>query len=198
MHPIGGMRSELKELLIRQNLVSREQVDWATQTTQGSGCTWLEQLLLHGLVDEERVCEHASAQACVPRADLQRLGNIGPDVVARLPADVAVEHRVMPLGLESDGDLRVGLVDPLDAATVDEVQFFAGRRVLREALAASAVAWALHRYHGVASALYPRAPRRRSLSLVGSSPRHSRPVAQLGTESAPILLTSQHRLRAVR
>ena len=151
-------------------LVTQEQIDWATEATRGSRCTWLEQLLLVGLVNEERVCECVSAQACVPRCDLQRLANLPIDVVARLPAEVAVEHRVVPLWLEPDGDLRIGMIDPLDSVAVDEVQFFAGRRVLREVVAATALAWALHHYHGVRSALWPRVMRK-SLSLVDQDPR---------------------------
>jgi Type II secretion system (T2SS), protein E, N-terminal domain len=165
------MHSDLKELLIRHMLVTREQVDWATQSARGSRCTWLEQLLVLGILNEERVCECVSTQVCLPRCDPRRLANLPADVVARLPADVAVEHRVLPLWLEPDGDLRIGMIDPLDQAAFEEVQFFAGRRVLREVVAATALAWALHHYHGVRSALWPRGPSKRSWAPSEEDPR---------------------------
>ncbi len=166
----SGMRTDLKALLIRHMLITKEQVDWATESTRGSRCTWLEQLLLLGVLNEERVCECVSMQVCVPRCDLRRLANLPADVVARIPAEVAVEHRVVPMWVEPDGDLRVGMLDPLDSEALEEVQFFAGRRVLREVAVATAMAWALHHYHGVRSALWPRVLKK-SLALVDEDPR---------------------------
>jgi hypothetical protein len=163
------MRNDLKALLIRQMLVTKEQIDWATEATRGSRSTWLEQLLLVGLLNDELVCAAASAQACVPRFDDRQMGHLPIDVVARLPAEVAAEHRVLPLGLEPDGDLRIAMIDPLDSAAIEEVQFFAGRPLLREVVRATALAWALHHYHGVRSALWPRVTRRsQPLAAVGA------------------------------
>jgi hypothetical protein len=154
------MQNDLKALLVRQSLVTTEQIDWAVDATRGSRCTWLEQLLLLGMLDEERVCAAISAQACVPRTDPRKLPHLPIDVIARLPAEVAVEHRVLPIGLEADGDLHIGMVDPLDSTAVEEIQFFAGRPLLRQVVPASALAWALHHFHGVRSALWPRVTRR--------------------------------------
>jgi type IV pilus assembly protein PilB len=151
------MRCDLKALLLRQMLVTKEQIDWAVESSRGSRSTWLEQMVLHGLLNEERVSECVAAQACVPRCDLRRLAELPIAVVARLPAEVAVEHRVVPLGLEPDGDLLIGMVNPFDLEAVEEVQFFAGRPVMREVVTPTALAWALHHYHGVRSALWPRA-----------------------------------------
>jgi hypothetical protein len=155
------MRNDLlKALLLRQLLVTQEQLDWAVEASRAGRCTWLEQLFLVGVVNEEHVCAAVSAQACVPRFDDRKLGQLPIDVVGRLPAEVAAEHRVLPLAVEADGDLRVAMINPLDSHAVEEVQFFAGRPILREVVVASALAWALHHYHGVRSALWPRAQRR--------------------------------------
>ena len=154
------MRYDLKALLIREMLVTKEQIDWAIDATRGSRSTWLEQLLLVGLVNEELVCAVVSAQACVPRFDDRKLGMLPVDVVARLPVEVATEHRVLPLALEPDGDMRIAMIDPLDTTALEEVQFFAGRPILREVVRATALAWALYHYHGVRSALWPQVTRR--------------------------------------
>jgi len=156
------MRHDLKDLLVRCALVSPEQVHWAIESTRGSACTWLEALLLVGALDEEHVCQCVSTEVCLPRCDLQRLANLPEDVVRRIPMEVAVEHRVLPLWVEPDGDLRVAMIDPLDSEALEEVQFFAGRRLLREVAIATALAWALHHYHGMRSALWPRLTRSQS------------------------------------
>jgi hypothetical protein len=157
-------------------IVTAEQIEWAVESARANRSTWLEQLVALGLVDEERVCATISAQACVSRTDPRTLPHLPIDLVARLPAEVAIEHRVIPLGIEADGDLRVAMVDPLDSHAVEEVQFFAGRPVIREVIAASALAWALHYYHGVHSVLWPRSVTKTQTTLVEDNPR----VSQLG------------------
>jgi hypothetical protein len=150
------MRYDLQSFLIRHGLVSPEQMAWAIEYAPGASCTWLELLLLFRVVDEDRLCQKLSAEACLPRCDVRRLTSLSGDVLARLPAEVAVEHRVLPIGLDTDGELRVALIDPFDTRGLDEVQFFAGRPLLREITVPSAITWALNHYFGVPNVLGPR------------------------------------------
>lgn len=137
----------------------------ALSAARGTELTWLELVLLWGLVDEDLVVVRGAEEARVPRCDLERLARLPHEVLAVVPAEVAVEHRLVPMWLERDGDLRVAMVDPTDEEAVEELEFFCDRRVLREVAPASAVAWAHHRYYGIASALWPP---RSSLRSVGA------------------------------
>lgn len=152
---MSSTSTQLQNILIEHRLVTPEQMKYTRETAGDGEFTWLELLLLWHLVEEQHVVTHIEAVAKVPRCDLERLSHIPHDVLALVPADVAVEHRVVPIGVEPDGDLRIAMVDPTDECAIEELEFFCDRRILREAAPASAVAWALHAYYGANSALWP-------------------------------------------
>ena len=148
--------SQLQSILVQHRLVTPDQMQYTLDTAAGDAeFTWLELLLLWNLVEEQHVVSHIESIAKVPRCDLDRLSRVPHDVLALVPPDVASEHRVMPIAVEPDGDLRVAMVDPTDESAIEELEFFCDRRILREAAPATAVAWALHNYYGVQSALWP-------------------------------------------
>ncbi|NIQ53811.1 MAG: hypothetical protein GWN85_10110, partial [Gemmatimonadetes bacterium] len=60
------------------------------------------------------------------------------DATGLISADMARERRVLPLG-RGDRSLRLGMADPLDLETVDDVQFRTGRRVEPVVVSPSAV-----------------------------------------------------------
>jgi len=160
---------DLQALLVRRALLTPDQVEWAVLTARGTNRTWLEEVLLVGLVDEALLCQCVSSELHVPFCRFDVLSAIGDDVLQLLPAEVAAEHRVLPLSVEPDGDLHVAMVDPSDRTALEEIHFFAGRRLVREVAVATAIAWALHHYHGVATALWPR--HRRQPSMIGDASR---------------------------
>jgi len=148
-----GSRS-LRAVLLRHGLVSVEWLEWAVASAPGTQSTWLELLVLHGAIDDERVCGCIATAAWLPRCVPQQLSEIARVALVRVPADLAVEHRAVPIAVESDG-LRVAMIDPIDDAAVDELEFFAGCSILREVASATAIAWALHRHYGCFTALCP-------------------------------------------
>ena len=149
--------NDLQDLLVREAIVTIAQVRLAVAVTCGTETTWLEHLLLSGQLDEEVLARCSSAAVRVPACDPQRLAQVPREVLALLPADLAAEHRMVPLWIEPDGDLRVAMLDPSDTGAVLEVEFFLGRRVLREVALATPLAWALSTYYDTCGALWPRA-----------------------------------------
>jgi len=149
--------ARLQALLVQETLVSTELIDWAVEVSRDNECTWLEQLVLLGALDEEKLCRCVAHAAWVPCCASPQLAEIPGHVLACLPPEVAAEHRAVPIGLEPEGDLRVAMLDPTDVAAVKEIEFFAGRRILREAATAVAIAWALFHHYGVSSPLWPPA-----------------------------------------
>ena len=148
--------TQLQSLLVEQRLITPAQLQYTREhVSADSEYTWLELLLLWNLVEEHHVVDTIEVAARVPRCDLDRLSRVPHEVLALVPFDVAFEHRVVPVGVEPDGDIRVAMVDPTDECAIEELEFFCDRRILREAAPASAVAWALHHYYGAQSALWP-------------------------------------------
>lgn len=182
----------LEQMVIDKALATREQVRQAKWAVRGCQRTWLEQLVLLGIVDEERLGDCLAGALRLPRCDLDRLADIPRAVLARIPADLAAEHRILPLWLEADGDLRVAVADPTDSVGLGEVQFFTGCGLLREVVAPTMIAWALHHYHGVTTALWPRPLRKpRALALVVDDESIDVALDDMAIESVPLTIVEE-------
>jgi hypothetical protein len=153
----GMSRESLKTLLVRRSILSVDQVARACAAAQHSGGTWLEHLLVDGILDEARLVDWIAFEAKMPRVEVAQLSAVPHHVIAQIPPEVAFEHRLMPVSIEQDGYLQVAMADPIDEAAVEEVEFFAGLRLIRHVAPPTTIAWALHRYYGAASLLWPRA-----------------------------------------
>lgn len=149
----------LKSLLVERGLVTAAQLADAEARTRGAGITWIEDLVVNGILDEEALADAVSRAACVQRCVPEALVEVPRDVLLALPPDLAAEHRVVPIGVDADGDLHVVMLDPTDSLAIEETTFFANRPVVREVGTATSIAWALHQHYGARSALWPRATR---------------------------------------
>ena len=153
------MDHDTKALLVRRSLLSTEQIVDATRVAHDGDSTWLEELLLTGALDEQRLYACISDETHLPLCPLEQLAGLRREALESLPTEVATEHRVLPLAVERNGSLRVAMVDPLDSAALQEVHFFSGRPLVPAIALASSIAWALHHYFGVALVTWPRSSR---------------------------------------
>jgi hypothetical protein len=141
--------------LVRRGVLSMEDVGAAKAAVLGTRATWLERLVLTGTIDGEAIVGPLSAELRVPRCDPQVLANVPSSVIARLPSEVACEHRMVPVGVDGEGYLHVAMEDPSDEMALDEAGFFAGCGALqRQVASAAAIGWALHRYYGFETPLW--------------------------------------------
>lgn len=100
--------------------------------------------------DEEMTCSSLAAALHLPRCSRAMLGRVPAAVIAMLPWEVAAEYRVVPIGLDAEGDLRLAMVDPTDDGALTEVEFFTSRRAMREVACATDVTEAMNRYYASA------------------------------------------------
>jgi hypothetical protein len=121
--------NDLQSMLIRRALVTAEQIREAAGATSR---TWIEHLMLVGALDDEALVRCITEAAGLPHCSAARLGRASRAALALVPADLAIEYRVVPVAVEPDGDLCIAMIDPTDARAVQEIGFFAGRNLLRE------------------------------------------------------------------
>lgn len=148
----------LKSLLVRRDMVAAEQIDRAVALERAGEGTWLERLLLESVLDEERLADCVARESRVPRCAPRMLDHIPQEIIEHVPPEIAVEHCLVPVMMDSDGYLHVAMINPTDDVAVEETRFFAGARIMRVAAAASAIARALHQYYGFRSRLSGPAP----------------------------------------
>jgi len=109
----------LGELLVRQQLISEEQLDAALKRQRASGHKLGRTLVDAGFVSEEQICGALARQMRIPYINLKQFA-FNAALVQSLPEAQARRFRAIVLD-ENAGALRIGLADPTDLAAYDEL-----------------------------------------------------------------------------
>lgn len=111
----------LGELLIREGLITPEQLAKALQEQSGSGQRLGLTLVKLGLVAETAVVKLLARQHRMPAIDLSRF-EVDQKLLKLIPAELASKHTVLPL--KRDGrQLTVAIADPTNLGVVDDLKF---------------------------------------------------------------------------
>lgn len=140
-------------LLVRAGLIRPEALEVARQARDEAGGTLAEQLVLAGAVDDEALTQFFRQRLLVPRISDTKLASLPETVVAKLGADMAAEHRAIPVAVDRDGNLTVAMSDPSDTHAVDEIGFFTEHYVVRAVASQRQIAWGLANYYNVMTPL---------------------------------------------
>ncbi len=109
----------LGELLVRQELITTEQLEAALHRQRASGQKLGRSLVDAGFVTEEQICGALARQMRIPYINLKQF-TLNAALVQSLPEAQARRFRALVLD-ESNGALRVGLADPTDLNAYDEL-----------------------------------------------------------------------------
>ncbi len=111
----------LGDLLVREGLLSRDQLTKALQEQSTNGQRLGLTLVKMGLVPETSVVKILARQHRMPAVDLSRF-EVDPRLLKLIPADLASKHTVLPL--KRDGrQLTVAIADPTNLGVVDDLKF---------------------------------------------------------------------------
>src|SRR5919106_622870 len=134
-----GMR--LGDLLLKEGLVTREQIDKALLEGKQNGTRLGYALVKLGYVQETDITKMLARQFRMPAVDLSRF-EVDPRIAKLIPADLATKHLVLPL--KRDGrTLTVAMADPTNLGVIDDLKFItrydifpviAGEYTLRNAI----------------------------------------------------------------
>ena len=150
------MADDAGALLVRAGLITDPALTSARSAQRHGGGTLGEHLVAARAVSDESLTEFYRARLMVPQVSPATLAKLSPAVVALLPADMAVEFRVMPVSLDKDGNLTVAMSDPSDRHAVDEIGFFTGKYVVRAVATQMQIAWCLAHYYDYVTELAER------------------------------------------
>ena len=109
----------LGDLLIQQGLLTDEQLKFALDEQKRSGRKLGRIVVESSFVTEEAISQALARQLQVPFVDLKHF-NPKPELIRLLPEAQARRFRAVVLS-ETDGRLRVGLVDPTDLQAYDDI-----------------------------------------------------------------------------
>ena len=111
----------LGEILLRENIVTREQLQQALAEQKSSGHRLGYVLVKLGLVPELEITKVLARQYRMPAVDLSRF-EVDPKILKLIPADMAIKHVVLPLKREGR-TLTVAMADPTDLGVIDDLKF---------------------------------------------------------------------------
>ena len=139
-------KSDFAEILVRQKIVSIDQIDEARQMAKQSGMELADALIRLGYATGEDVTRAMAQEWGLDWVKLSE-AVIPPSVVELVPESVARENAIIPLA-EEDGDLKVVISKPDAYDVFDKLQFILNRRITPVLAPREAILEAINRYYG--------------------------------------------------
>jgi hypothetical protein len=142
------MAVKLGEMLVGRGLVTPQELEDALLAQRQLGGRLGSNLVELGFVTEEQLAACLSEQLGLPFGRAEAVAALPPELVARVPREVAAKYRAVPLRVDGR-ELHVGLADPHDLDRVDELSFALGCRVRPHVMTEVTLNYALERYYNI-------------------------------------------------
>ncbi|HSK64100.1 MAG TPA: type IV-A pilus assembly ATPase PilB [Pyrinomonadaceae bacterium] len=140
------MSAKLGEILVRENLISPQNLREALDYQREHGGRLAFNLVKLGLVSDDMITAVLSRQYGIPSVNLD-LFNIDPSVLRLIPQEVAQKHFVLPLS-RVGATLTLAMVDPTNVFALDDVKFMTGLNIAPVVVAEGSVQQAIAKYYG--------------------------------------------------
>src|SRR5213082_234165 len=139
------MAGRLGELLVRENLISLQQLQKAQDEQKKAGGRIGYHLTKLGFIEESELTNFLSKQYGVPSINLKEF-DIDPEVVKLVPKDVAEKHQCVPVN-RAGASLILAMSDPSNIYAIDDIKFLTGYNVEVVVASEQAIKEALERYY---------------------------------------------------
>lgn len=140
------MSAKLGEILVRENLISPQNLREALDYQREHGGRLGFNLVKLGLVSDDMITAVLSRQYGIPSVNLE-LFQIDDSVLRLIPQEVAQKHSVLPLS-RVGATLTLAMVDPTNVFAMDDVKFMTGLNVEPVVVAEASIQQAIAKYYG--------------------------------------------------
>ena len=117
----------IAEILQERVPLSDEQLRQALAVQRDTGQLLGEVVVNLGFCTPEKVQEAIAMQAGGDLVDI-REGDLNPDVISLIPAELAYRHQALPLSVH-DSTIRVAVADPFNVSAADDIRMVTGLSV---------------------------------------------------------------------
>ena len=118
------MSQRLGDLLVKEKVITLEQLDQALKVQKESGTRLGSILVKLGYLSDEDVTNFLSRQYGVPAINLAYF-EIDPTVVKLIPYETAKRYQILPLS-RVGASLTIAMVDPTNVFAMDDIKFMTG------------------------------------------------------------------------
>lgn len=143
--------SRLGELLVRNQLISDDQLANAISEQKKSGIRLGAALVKLGYVQEHDLASFLSKHYGVPSIDLAEF-DVDPAVIALIPEEVAQKYQLVPIN-RAGATLIVAMSDPSNIFAIDDIKFMTGFNVEVVVAAEAAIKEAIDQYYDQSSSM---------------------------------------------
>jgi type IV pilus assembly protein PilB len=140
------MPVKLGELLLKENMVSPQQLQDALNHQKLNGGKLGKAFVSLGFVKDEEITSLLSRQYGVPSINLDHF-EVDPAIIKIIPAETARKYQVLPLS-RSGATLTIAMADPTNVFAMDDIKFMTGYNVEPVVASESALEDAIEKYYG--------------------------------------------------
>jgi type IV pilus assembly protein PilB len=140
------MSGKLGEILLKENLISPEQLKQALEHQKATGGRLGNSLVKLGFLGDEDVTAVLSRQYGVPSINLAYF-EVDANVIKLIPMETAIKYLVLPLS-RVGSSLTLAMVDPTNVFAMDDIKFMTGFNVEPVVASETAIMEAIKKNYG--------------------------------------------------
>src|SRR5499427_4310843 len=137
--------NRLGELLVREKLISLQQLRQAQEEQKRTGQNLGATLAKLGSISDTEITGFLSAQYRVPSVNLEEW-ETDPEILKLVSRDVCEKQKIIPLS-RAGSSLIVAMADPTNLHAIDDIKFLTGFNVEAVVASESAIQAAIERYY---------------------------------------------------
>ena len=145
------MNERIGELLVKEDLLSAEQLRKARDEARTGGGRLGAQITKLGFLEESELSDFVAKQYGVPGIDLDEF-EVDPAVIQLIPEEVAIKHTVLPVN-RAGSTLILATADPSNIFAIDDIKFLTGYNIEVVVASEEAIKRAVDRFYDQTSSL---------------------------------------------
>ena len=145
------MSSKLGDLLVKENLITQQQLKEALEHQRVSGGRLGNCLIKLGFVTDDEITAILSRQYGVPSINLSFF-DIDHSVVKLIPVETAQKYQILPLS-RVGSTLTIAMIDPTNVFAMDDIKFMTGFNIEPVVASETAIREAIDKYYGSTHAI---------------------------------------------
>jgi len=140
------MSSRLGEILIKENLITSEQLRQALDHQKANGGRLGTCLMKLGFVSDDEITGVLSRQYGVPSINLKYY-EVDAAVIKLIPQDTAIRYQIVPLS-RVGSTLTIAMTDPTNVFAMDDIKFMTGFNVEPVVASETSISEAISKFYG--------------------------------------------------
>jgi type IV pilus assembly protein PilB len=180
--------SRLGELLLKRQLIDRDQLMRAIHEQQQQGGVLAAHLVRLNMITEEQLAAHLQREYRLPVVDPMSL-EIPPEILSLVSFAICTKNYVLPISL-SGSTLTIAMADPSNLLAVNEVKFLTGYDVKVVIAPVSVLRRSLDRFYDTGAAAYDQVLNQlesENVEFVGAEAEVDLKELEKATEEAPVV-----------